>query len=169
MPNIAQTQILSAIASLVDIVDDTGLILTRERFIDLSDNSEEAFIKLFTNLNNKIPKGWLVSYSGFEQRRGDRQCEVVCTFKYALECVYPYQDKVDASNDSHKKFRLMVEAVRQKFNEAANWNLGLDTRVEHQLLQATEDFVVRRWGKTAGAFITHYAPFELAVEVSESY
>jgi hypothetical protein len=159
MPNVAQPAILNAIAAIVGNVPDTGKILTRERFC----TNEAQFVALFKDLNQQIGKGWLITYVGFTQER-DGDCEVIRTMKYALECLYPYEDKDFQGNDSHAKFRAMVEAVNDAFNLESKIGLGLNNdRVRHQLLQVSEDFIVRSWGEGAGALSTHYGTFTLEV------
>jgi hypothetical protein len=159
MPDPTQPQILAAIVAIIDAVDDTGLIISRERNIE----TDAELINLFRGLNEGVLKGWLVICAGFTQERDGGICDIRRTIKYSLNTIYPYEDKDFGGDNSHDKFRLMVEAVNSAFNQHANWDLGLGTKVEHQLLQATEDFVVQRLGEGADSHLVHLGVFELFV------
>ena len=165
MPNVSQPETLEKIAALISDVADTGIVLTRERFIE----SDKELLKLFANLNSSVAKGWLVNYVGFTQIRGDRQCEIIRTLKYKLLALYPYRDKMDGGSTSHEKFRLMIEAVNESFNAAANWNLSLGNAVQHNLLQVEEDFSVEPFGEGADTQLLHIAILNLEVELSNTY
>lgn len=164
MPNITQPQVLAAISSIISGVSDTGIVLTRERFV----RDESGFLKLFVNLNSatRKPHGWLIGYVGFEQSPGDVSCEITRTLKYAIESLYPYEDKRADGSSSHEKFRAAVEAVNDALNLEANRDLGLGNLVEHKLLQTEEDFVVRAWGEGADAVLTHYGVFNLRLDLT---
>lgn len=156
-----QEQVLSAIAALVDGVADTGLVLTRER----ASESEAEVVRLLRGLNGDVGHGWLINFVGFTQERGDGQCEILRTLKYALEAFYPYEDKRSDGADSHAKFRAMIEAVNDALIAESAWNLGFGNTVDNLFLQAVEDFAVVRWGEGTDAILTHYAPFEMQVRV----
>lgn len=164
MPNIQQSEVLAAIASIIDAVDDTGLILTEERFVE----SEPEFIGLFKNQNNGIPHGWLINFAGFPEQIEDGTCDVARTLKYTLEFLYPYNaTRDDDDKNSKDRFIDAVEAV----NDALNMDryLALGSKVEHQFLKTVEDFVVRRWETGAGSVLTHYGVFEMQINVVNRY
>jgi hypothetical protein len=164
MANIAQSQILSAIGTLIDGVADTGLVLTEERFVE----SEPEFIGLFKNLNNGTPHGWLINFAGFPEQLEDGTCDVARTLKYSLEFLYPYDSKRDGDDKNSKdRFIEAIEAVNDALNGARYLSLG--SKVQHQFLKSVEDFVVRRWEVGTGSILTHYAVFELQVSVWSRY
>ncbi len=163
MPNITQSEILAAIEAIVSGVADVGLVLTRERFVE----SDKELLNLFANLNSGVAKGWLIAYSGFSQLRGDAPGEVIRTLKFKLLSLYPYEDSRSDGNTSHTKFWEMVEAVNTAIILESNWNLGLDNRLQHSLLQSDGEgeFSVSRYGEGAGSKLLHHGIFTLEVEV----
>lgn len=162
--NIVQSDVLDAIASLIDAVADTGLVLKEERFVE----SESEFIGLFKNQNNGIPHGWLINFSGFPEQTEDGTCDVVRNLKYSLEFLYPYNATRDVDDKNSKdRFIAAVEAVNDALNNTRY--LGLTSKAEHQFLKTTEDFVVRKWDTGAGSLLTHYGVFELIVNVWSRY
>jgi hypothetical protein len=161
MPSPTQPQVLAKIESTISAVADTGLILARERNIE----SDTELITLFRALNDGVLKGWLIKNAGFTQIREGASCDITRSLKYVIETIYPFEDKPISGVDSHGRFRLMTEAVNAAFNVQANWDLGLGWLVEHQLLQATEDFAVQKLGEGADTHLVHYASFELVVNV----
>lgn len=168
MPNISQPQVAAAIKALISPVTDAGMVLDRERYCE----SESEYYKLFVSLSSDgKAHGWLINYVGFLQRRADGNCEITRTLVYQLEVLYPYDDKPsgEPSKTSHEKFREMVEAVNDVFNQEANWDLGLGNQVRHNLLQAEADFDIKKFGKGTDARKSHIATFRLEVEVINSY
>ena len=166
MANISQTQVLAALAALVDAVPDTGLILTEEKFTE----SETEFIALFRNKNSNVGHGWLINFAGFPEQVRDGTCDITRSLKYTLESLYPYNAARDNDGKNSKdRFIEQVEAVNDTFNNQANWYLGLGSKVEHQLLKTVEDFVIRKWGEGADARLAHYGVMELFVSVTNRY
>ena len=112
--------------------------------------------------------GWIIKNSGFTQIREGGSCDIVRTLRYGLLALLPFEDKPFAGIDSHGRFRLMIEGVNSAFNAQANWGLGLDGAgyiIEHQLLQAAEDYQLDVFGEGADARECHYATFELLVNL----
>lgn len=161
---VSQPQILAAIESIIRSVPDVGIVLTRERNIE----SAAELINLFRGLNEGVMHGWLLRNLGFSQIREGGSCDIVRSIKYGLEALYPFEDKPFSGLDSHGKFRLMVEAVNSAFNAEANWGLGLEGEnhiIEHQLLQAADDYQVMLLGEGADSHLIHYGGFELIVNL----
>jgi hypothetical protein len=166
MANISQTQVLTALAALVDAVPDTGLVLTEEKFVE----SESEFMALFRSKNSNVAHGWLINYAGCPDQLRDGTCDITRSLKYTLETLYPYDAARDADGKNSKdRFIEQFEAVNTAFNTKANWYLGLGNKVEHQLLKTVEDFVVRKWGEGADARLAHYGVSELFVSVTNKY
>lgn len=162
MANVTPFEVLDKLAAIVNDVEDVGIVLTRERFVE----SAVEFVQLFVNLSgDKLPHGWLIVYAGFTQEASDSTQQIIRTLKYTLESIYPYNDKPSGGLTSHEKFRQMLEAVNESFNSHANKTLGLNNSVTNKLLQSEEDFVVRRWGEGVDSKIAHYAVFSLQVTV----
>lgn len=162
MPNVAQSDVLAAIAALISPLSDVGVVFTDEKFVE----NEAEFINLFKGQNEV--KGWVINFSGFPEQVEDSTCDVVRNLKYTLEFLYPYNSvKDDDGKNSHTRFREVVEAVNDAFN--ADRYLGLGSKIEHQFLKTAEDFVVRRWEAGAGSVLTHYGVFELVVNQWSRY
>lgn len=161
---VTQPQILEAIEATIRSAPDTGLTLTRERNIE----SAAELINLFRALNEGRLHGWLVRNLGFSQIREGGSCDITRSIRYGLEALYPFEDKPFSGLDSHGKFRQMVESVNDAFNDEANWGLGLEGEnyiIEHQLLQAADDYQVMLLGEGADSHLIHYGSFELMVNL----
>jgi len=164
MPIPLQAEILIAIKNLIAAVDDTGLVLTRERSIE----SDAELPNLFVGLNQGRMHGWLIRCAGFTQERVGETCDVDRSLRYELISIYPFQDRTFDGGDSHDKFRTMIEAVNSVMMAEAMRGLGLDGSgfvIEHKLLQAVEDFSIEQMSQGGDTYLVHFARFELVVSL----
>jgi hypothetical protein len=172
MANVTIKDLLDALAAKIGSVggDDRGVILTRERFTE----SEEGFAQLFTALEQDgQAKGWLIQWIGLTQRKGELICTVRQIHQFAIEFLYPYEDKRKDGLTSHEVAVTRIEDVNNALNEVPPntnpWNLGITeegSNVEHQFLQSDAPLIVRRWGTGQDAKKAHYGRFRLDVGVS---
>jgi hypothetical protein len=168
MPNVTIQEILAAIKTIVEAVDDVGTVLTSERHV-----TDEHWVRLFTGLNGaNPPQGVMILFQEFaEQTKGPRVCTVQQRHRYSLEVIEPYSDEVDGDGqNSYDRFVTKLQAINDALNlvegTAQPWNLGVTypgSDVEHQFLQSDGPMAVRIWGNGSNAAKTHYASYTLDV------
>lgn len=166
MADITEDELLVAVSTLLIAVDDIGIILVDESFVD----NDEEFYNLFMGKSTvDQAHGLLISYVGFTQKK-DGSFAMEVEHRLALEFLYPYIARPDiGGKNSHKRFRIVLRAIRKILNANVNIQLGFGGRVEMQPLQAELDWVVRRWGGgSTSKKLTHYASMGLKINVSES-
>lgn len=172
MANVNIAQLLAAQKEIIDAVDDVGVVLIRDRFVD-----EDEWIELFRALNTDelagLPQGVMILWNQVSQSRGPRICTVQQEHEFSYEFLYPFDDNRTDGRTSHEVFIERVESINNALNEAGvDFNLGIDTPgsdVQHQFLQSDGPILVRLWGTGATAVKTHYysATFTVSCVVSQ--
>jgi len=159
MANVTIAQLLAAQKAIVETVNDVGVVLVRDRYVD-----EDQWIILFQSLNvDELagkPQGVMILWTSMSQSRGPRICTVQQEHTFSYEILYPFDDNRPDGRTSHEVFVERVEAINNALNEeGVDFNLGINTPgsdVQHQFLQSEGDILVRRWGTGATAIKTHY-------------
>lgn len=172
MANVNIADLLLAQKELVEAVDDVGVVLTRDRFVD-----EDEWIELFRSLNVDalagLPQGVMILWNSVSQSRGPRICTVQQEHEFSYEFLYPFDDNRPDGRTSHEVFIERIESINNALNEAGvDFNLGINTvgsDVQHQFLQSDGPILVRLWGAGTTALKTHYfsAKFTISCVVSQ--
>lgn len=157
--NISISDLLLAQKEIVEAVDDVGVVLTRDRFVD-----EEEWIELFRALNTDelagLPQGVMILWQEVSQSRGPRICTVQQEHTFSYEVIYPFDDNRTDGRTSHEVFIERLESINNALNEAGvDFNLDITisgSDVQHQFLQSDGAHLVRLWGAGATAVKTHW-------------
>ena len=165
MPNITQEDILAGIKAVADTVAATELVITRPRFFE----DPDEIAQLITALNpSGHTTGLLIHWFDFDQAEdGDNSCGVLISFIYAMDFLFQYEDKRLDGKTSDQVFKEILFDLMVAFNMSRE--LGLDDRVEHQLLRTRGEFAVVEFGEAAGAKMAHVAELILEVQVNHGY
>lgn len=167
--NVTIEDLLGAQKTLVEAIDDIGVVLTRERYLD-----EDGWISLFTALNpDESAKGVMILWQQLvSQEIGPRVCTVLQRHQFSYEILYPFDDNRPDGRTSHEVFVERVQSINDAINNVpvgtVSWNLGITVEgsdVLHQFLQSDGPMVVRRWGSGPTARKTHYISMTLEVLV----
>jgi hypothetical protein len=161
MANLTQEQISDALATVVESVSDSGVVLTDKKFVEARG---ELLRLLMSQSDDGTPKGWVISWDELPGQEADSDCEVIITYRYTLAFLYPYLNRESDGLTSEIKFKRVIVAVNEALN--ADRTLDLDNRVQHQFLRSVEPFTIADWDKSR---ITHFAEFSLDVEVINQY
>ena len=171
MANVTIDDLLEAQKAKVEAVDDVGVVLTRERYVD-----DEQWIGLFKTLGpDGSAKGVMILWQELaEQTKGPRVGTIQQRHRFSYEVVYPFDDSRGDGQTSHEVFVARLESINRALNllvdQEPQWDLGLtathpNADVEHEFLQSDGPVVVRRWGAGQNALKTHYASLTLDVLV----
>ena len=161
MVNLTQEEIADALAAVVGSVSDAGVILTDKKF---SEARGDLLRLLISQSDDGLPKGWVISWDELPAQEADSGCEVLITYRFKLAFIYPYLNREDDTLTSDLKFKRVILATNEALNR--DRTLGLDNRVQHQFLISTEPFDIADWDKSR---LTHYAEFQLDVQVINTY
>lgn len=162
--NYTQEEIIDALKATIETVPDIGIVITDSRFVE----DEKEIIELVTDLNTDMePTGMLISWKEIEQSQDEDACKVIAYYKYHLFFLMKYLHRRSDGLTSDRFFTRKIFELMEALNAARS--LGLDNRVEHQLLQSSDEFGVVAWGEGHNAPITHMATFTLDVQVVNNY
>lgn len=165
MANLTLERVLDALKTIVETVDDLGVVLTDSRFVE----DEKEILDLITGVHpTSEPTGILITWQSIpSQVRDENPCLVITTYRFTLNILRKYEHKRDDGLTSDAYFKRKLFELNEKLNSSPD--LGLDERVEHQCLISSDEFGVVAWGEGHGAPITHLSNFELDVEVTNGY
>src|SRR5881409_507180 len=106
MADYSISEINTALAGLIEAVDDTGIVLIDMRLVE--DSAE--IIALIQSLNRPTneAKGWLLTLDGIREADRENSCEIVQTVGIKLETLYPYAHRRADGSTSEQAFGTMV-------------------------------------------------------------
>lgn len=153
------TEIIDALAGIVDAVADTGVVLTDKRTVE---DAAEILTLVQALHPTGLPQAWLITLAQISEVDTPNGCEITQTLTISLECLYPYQRLRSDNSSSETAVRIMLEAVFAALRTSRN--LGLDNRVWHMLLQTVDDFSIASWeGTGQDSLLTHFIRCRLLV------
>jgi hypothetical protein len=166
MANYTHEEITTATSGKIGSVAGLANVITDTRFVE--ETSEFDLIEMIRDKNlAHEATGVLLALVGVENIIDENPCKIIVAYHFEIAIFIEYRHKRGDGLTSKKYFEACIFALNEVLN--SDRALGLDNRVEHQCLQADDDFAVIDWGNDHGSLLTHFAKFRFIVEVENAY
>ena len=163
--NITEARTQEALATLLESVEDHGIVLTDSKFSQTSAGLHE----LLTSQGEPRAKGWVLTWKalvGFE--KDGNGCVVNLTFRYRLSRFHPYQNDGPDGVTSEEAFNSVIDkSIDALARDSYLSALGGDAEILS--LASRGEFTTIDWVNSTHPDSSHFGEFDLDVKVQRTY
>lgn len=164
MANFTPEQLIEKIVEIIEEVDGEGTCIIDPRF---TETDAELLRLLKSQKADGQAVGSFLIWNGIAAQEPDSTCNIVTTYDFTLSVLHLYEND-SGSVSSYTIFGRRLFNLNEGIN--AKLDLGLGNLVIHTGLQSiTPINEILPWGDASEGEVSHFAKFNLQVEVTNIY